>query len=388
VGHQTFDKITMSETLDMANVRDPGTTGVTVTTETGGTAVIYPVRMTSSAGDLNFLGVVDGGIKAKTYMRSLQLNAAGQITFNDKVGFDATRMVNASLVGNYSRHYGVYRLDVTAPTINVLGDIAAYEEVTFNGATYVGGTAQNGTYRRIYSMDPKITFNGRVDGYGGTDGVYTLDARAISLDTRLPEPEINFAADVGSRRQLAGLTATVARLDGVLIDGFGDNSGPSRTNQIDYDIPAVANTGTIRFAGNVVTTAQQSFLANRFVIDTSSGSNALEFNASSGEVNFTIGQGRMVSASGGSPRIRFGSRPSSATISALNASGAVITSEPNDLSELVKLRQTSQVSAVKAMELDLDQRAGQSPSVEVGDLILVDCASVEDGRCMPDATAK
>jgi hypothetical protein len=74
----------------------------------------------------------------------------------------------------------------------------------------VGGTAYNGTYRQIYSIDPKITFNGRVDGYGAIDGVYTLDARAISLDARLPEPEISFATDVGSVRPLAGLIAVVA----------------------------------------------------------------------------------------------------------------------------------------------------------------------------------
>jgi hypothetical protein len=172
-------------------------------------------------------------------------------------------------------------------------------------------------------------------------------------------------------------------LDVVGFDCLSNGNTPSR-NQTSFDMPNAANVGTIRFAGNVVTTGQQSFLANRFVIDTSSGSNALEFNAASGDVDFTVGQGRIVSATGGSPRVRFGNRPSSATISALQSSGAVITSEPNDLSELIKLRETRKLSSAKAMEQDLDQRAGQTPTVEVGDLISVNCASVEEERCAPE----
>ncbi|PUE51435.1 hypothetical protein B9Z45_14730 [Limnohabitans sp. 2KL-17] len=386
VGNQVFNNITMAEALDMRNPRDPGSAGVTVTTETGGTAVIYPVRMTSASGDLNFLGTVDGGGFAKTNMRSLQLNAAGQITFNDKVGFDASPNGNTSLMENYTRHYGIYRFDVTAPTINVLGDVAAYEEVAFNGSTYIGGTAYNGPYRRIYSMDPKITFNGRVDGYGGKDGFYTLDARAISLDSGLPEPEINFAEDVGSRRQLAGLIAIVARLDVVGVDRLSNGSVATR-EQTSYGVPTTANAGTIRFGGNVMTTEQQIYLANKFVIDTSSGANALEFNSESGDVNFTVGQGRMVSGSGGSPRIKFKNRPSSATISLLKSSGAVITSEPNELSELVKLRDTSKLSDAKLMDQNLDQRAGQSPTVEVGDLIPVNCNAIVDNNCTPEFNA-
>jgi hypothetical protein len=37
------------------------------------------------------------------------------------------------------------------------------------------------------------------------------------------------------------------------------------------------------------------------------------------------------------------------------------------------------------MELDLDQRAGQAPVVEVGDLISVNCTSVEEDLCAPEA---
>lgn len=119
------------------------------------------------------------------------------------------------------------------------------------------------------------------------------------------------------------------------------------------------------------------------------GAMGLEFNAASGDVNLVVGQGRIVSASGGSPRVRFGNRPSAATISALQSSGAVITSEPNDLSELVKLRETRKLSGSKLMEQDLDKRAGQAPSVEVGDLIPVNCASVDEERCVPETgTAK
>jgi hypothetical protein len=387
-GDQVYNNITMVDNLSMTTARDAGSVGVTVTTETGGTAVVYPARFTSTAGDLNFLGTVDGGGYAKTNMRSLQLQAAGQVSLNGTVGFDPALNNSSAILDNYTRHYGIYRFDVTAPTINVLADIAAYEEVTFNGSTYIGGTGTNGTYRRIYSIDPKITFNGTVDGYGGTDGVYTLDARALSLDSRLPDPEINFGADVGVSRALAGLMATVARLDVVGFDRLSNGNAPSRS-QTDFDMPSAPNAGTIRFAGNVVTTGQQSFLANRFVIDTSSGSNALEFNAASGDVDFTVGQGRMMSATGGSPRIRFGNRPSSATISALQSSGAVITSEPNDLSELVKLRETRKLSEAKVMEQDLDKRAGQAPSVEVGDLIPLNCASVDEERCAPETgTAK
>jgi hypothetical protein len=384
VGNQVYNNITMAEDLDMRLSRDSGSAAVTVTTETGGTTQVYPLRMRSTTGDLNYLGTVDGGGFAKTDLRSLQLQAAGEITFNDRVGFETDLNQGASLLDNYTRHYGIYRLEVTAPTINLLGNIATYEEVTLNGTTMVGGTAYNGTYRQIYSIDPKITFNGRVDGYGAIDGVYTLDARAISLDARLPEPEISFTADVGSVRPLAGLIAVVARLDVVGFDRLADGNAPT-PSQTSYDAPTVANAGTIRFAGNVETAGQQSYLANRFVIDTSSGSNALEFNSDTGDVDFTVGSGRMVSARGGAPRIRFGKRPSSATISALRSSGAVITSEPNDLSELVKLQMSRKSSEAQVMEKNLDQRAEQTPAVEVGDLIPVNCASADDAVCKPQA---
>jgi hypothetical protein len=383
VDDQVYNNITMADDLNMRQVRDVGSAGVTVTTETGGSDVVYPVRFKSIAGNLNFLGTVDGGAYAKTNMRSLQLQAAGQISFNGTVGFDPALNNSNAVLDNYTRHYGIYRFEVTAPVINALADVAAYEEVTFNGRTYIGGTGLNGTYRRIYSIDPKITFNGTVDGYGGTDGVYTLDARALSLDSRLPDPEIDFGADVGASRALAGVMATVARLDLVRFDRLSNGNAPSRS-QADFDMPSAANAGTIRFAGNVVTTGQQSYLANRFVIDTSSRNNALEFNAASGDVDFTVGQGRMVSATGGAPRVRFGNRPSSATINALRSSGAVITSEPNDLSELVNLQETHKLSSAKVMEQDLDQRAGQTPTVEVGDLLPVNCDSVDEERCMPE----
>ena len=39
------------------------------------------------------------------------------------------------------------------------------------------------------------------------------------------------------------------------------------------------------------------------------------------------------------------------------------------------------------MEQNLDQRAEQTPAVEVGDLIPVNCVSVDDTVCKPQALA-
>ena len=97
--------------------------------------------------------------------------------------------------------------------------------------------------------------------------------------------------------------------------------------------------------------------------------------------------------------IKFKNRPSLKTISALKDAGAEITSEPNELpesvkspkipnlSELVKLRETLKLSDAKLMDQNLDQRAGQSPTVEVGDLIPVNCTSIEDNNCTPESSA-
>ena len=204
--------------------------------------------------------------------------------------------------------------------------------MAIHGHTYVGGTGDNGTYRRIYSVDPKITFDGPLDGYDRKVNFYTLDARAISLDASLPEPQIIFKGDVDKKTALARVIAITATLKGLLPSDFGDHYVANDNFQLTYETPSSSNSGSIIFEA-------------------------------------------------APPK-----NPSDLVAGSI--SGIKDDKSSNLISELVKLRHTSQVSAADAMELVMDQRAGQSPSVEVGDLILVDCASVEDGRCMPDATAK
>jgi hypothetical protein len=389
-GNQVYNHLTFNTNTAIA--KDSDNVVVSVNTEDNTTTDIYPLRLTSSAGSLNFVGTVEGGEYAKTNKRSLFLNAATSVTFNNQVGFDAITGNSGNILANYTRHYGVYRLDVTAPTVNILANITAYEHINIHGDAYIGGHTGQAETRYVFSLDPAINFFGKVDGYGLVDGTYTLDARAIAFDPAvvgLPEdnpaqPTINFTQDIGSRRLLAGITTQVAVIDMVSLrrggDSTGWNGGSAPRNQGSVTTPTLANSGTIRFGGNVNTTGDQNHFASRFVLE-GGGSRGNEFNGTA--FDFTLGSGGITGAGGSRPRMRFSTNPTGDLVRELQRAGVSITSLPSDLaSEIVKAQKARQKHSTDAIEEVLDAAAMSTlPSVEVGDLIEEQCDRDDNDNC-------
>ena len=369
--------------------RDTDHVQVTVNTEDGSTANIYPLRLRSTSGGLNFLGVVEGGVGAKTHKRSLSLDAATQVTFNDRLGFDAVTSRNGNILANYTRHYGIYRLDVTAPIINVLSNITTYEHMNFRGHVFIGGHTGQAETRYLLSLDPAVNFFGRVDGHGPVEGLYTLDARAIGFDTSVlsssshpGQPVVTFSSDVGASRALAGLQTQVAvvenmqNLRGSSADIVG---GVGARQQAGISSPTAANAGTVSFLGNVTTTGGQTHFANRFVV-AGAGPRGTEFNGTA--FDLAIGGGGIVNPDGGRPRIRFSTNPTGETLRQLQRAGATITSMPSDATpESVMAQKARHKHAVHAFEEALDAAASALPVVEVGDLVEEPCDKDANNQC-------
>jgi hypothetical protein len=370
--------------------RDADHSAVVVNTEEGGTTGIYPLRLSSTAGALNFLGVVEGGVGAKTAKRSLFLEAATQVKFNNLVGFDAVTGRNGNVLANYTRHYGIYRLDVTAPEINILGNISTYEHMNFRGQVFIGGHTGQAETRYLLSLDPAVNFFGKVDGYGLVEGLYTLDARAIGFDVSITnlsqdhpgQPVVNFASDVGSSKALASLNvqaAVVGNMQGLRGGGADTIGGVGARQQSAVAAPIEANAGTLRFSGNLTTTGGQSHFANRIVVS-GGGPRGNEFNGTSFDLQ--LGTGGIVNAEGGRPRIRFSTNPSGETLRQLQRAGVTITSMPSDATpESVMAQQARNKHAAHAFEEALDAAASTLPSVEIGDLEELPCDKDANDQC-------
>ena len=390
-GDQVYNNLTFNTNSSIA--KDSDNVAVTVNTEDNRTTEIYPLRLTSTSGALNFVGTVEGGEYAKTNMRSLFLNAGTNVTFNSQVGFDAVSGNGGDILANYTRHYGVYRLDVTAPRVNILANITAYEHINIHGDAYIGGHTGSSETRFVFSLDPAVNFFGRVDGDGLVDGTYSLDVRAIAFDPNIAglaadnpaQPVVNFANDVGSQRMLAGLTTQVAavsmaNLRGSAADSLGWSGGAAPRNQGDIHVPTQANAGTIFFGGNVTTAGSQSFFANNFVLS-NGGPRGTEFNGSGYDI--TVGAGGFQDANGSRARLRFQGTPPGSVISALQRAGVSITSLPSDgATEFVKAREARELTAAEDMDQSLDRATAQQlPSVKVGDLVEMNCDVDENNAC-------
>lgn len=391
LGDQIYNNLTFLTNTVIA--KDTDNVAVTVNSEDNRTTDIYPLRLTSSAGALNFVGTVEGGERAKTNMRSLFLNASTDVTFNSQVGFNAASGNGGDILANYTRHYGVYRLDVTAPRVNILANITAYENINIHGDAYIGGHTGSSETRYVFSLDPAVNFFGRIDGYGLVDGTYSLDVRAIGFDpsvASLPadstsQPVVKFASDVGSQRKLAGVTAQVAVVS--MVDLRGSSADINRwdgeaapRNQGDINVPTEANAGTIFFGGSVTSTGSQSFFGNNFVLS-NGGTRGNEFNGSTYDV--TVGQGGFKDANGSRARLRFKGTPSGSVIRALQRARVSITSLPSDgATEFVKAREARELTAAQEMDQTLNEAAAkQLPSVKVGDLIEMNCDTDGSGEC-------
>ena len=170
----------------------------------------WKVFSTSNA-NITFGGKLKASLGSKINKTSLILKtcttatcAAGEITFDDKVGFefidkdmlatDAEREnsgVYSNLIG-YNKD-NLYRLDVNANIININANIMTWEEQIYRGPVEVGSNDASNTKFAV-SVDPAVTFLGTVSDSGAA-GTHTLVIRAIKLPSGSIDPKINFNID-------------------------------------------------------------------------------------------------------------------------------------------------------------------------------------------------
>ena len=166
---------------------------------------------TTDNADISFSGKLKASSGSKDNKTSLKLQTctteactAGEVTFNDKVGFEfidkdmAVTTDERNSYGIYSNLTGYnqdnfYRLDVNSKTTNINTDIMTWEEQIYRSPVLVGSN-DDSLIKYAISIDPAVTFLSTV-GDSGDDGTHTLVVRAIKLPSGLVDPAINFDID-------------------------------------------------------------------------------------------------------------------------------------------------------------------------------------------------
>ncbi|ULX57831.1 autotransporter-associated beta strand repeat-containing protein [Ectothiorhodosinus mongolicus] len=226
--------------------------------------VLSVPNFSSANGDITFNGTVSAGTDSKATQRSLVVEALnGTVTFNDQVGIDLAASRDPFTTVAWTSYAGAtdinpWAVDVSANRINIFADITTFETQTYNGPVWIGNNGSNGRTRLLLSMNPTITFNDTIDDI---DGTHTLIAKAISADGT-QEPTLDFNGNIGSQRALKDFFAEASRQD---------LSANANVADIDTSIPTREDpslfTGTVRVAGNVRTTGDQSYTAREVNFD-------------------------------------------------------------------------------------------------------------------------
>jgi autotransporter-associated beta strand protein len=222
--------------------------------------------------NIRFNGTITAGANSKGNLRSLFINAGtGTVTFNDRVGSDRGLYANFN-----ARDTNLYTLSVRAARIEINADIMTFENQIYTGAVIIGNNGTNGLIRTLISVDPSIVFNGTIDD--STPNTHTLHAFAIAVGNS-PPPVLEFKGNIGGEKALASFDAVVGAQ---LLTG-GSQVGDIGTNPATYK-------GTISIAGNVRTSGNQSYTANKIILG-APGSNQLQkfTTTDNGNVNFSVG---------------------------------------------------------------------------------------------------
>jgi autotransporter-associated beta strand protein len=222
--------------------------------------------------DIRFNGTITAGSNSKGNLRSLLINAGtGTVTFNERVGSDRGLYANFN-----ARDTNLYTLSVRAARIEINADIMTFENQIYTGAVIIGNNGTNGLIRTLISVDPSIVFDGTIDD--ATLNTHTLHALAIAVDNSIP-PTLEFKGNIGGTQALASFEAVV----GTQLTTGGSQVGDIGSNPATYK-------GTISIEGNVTTSGDQSFTANKIIVG-ATGSNQLQkfTTTDNGDVNFSVG---------------------------------------------------------------------------------------------------
>jgi hypothetical protein len=167
--------------------------------------------LTTANSDIEFNGKLKASLGSKNNKTSLIVNtcstpvcAAGQVFFEDKVGFEfidkdmTASLDDRQISGLYQNLVGynkdnLYRLDVNAGTINIKANIMTWEEQIYRGPVLVGSNDVN-KVKYLISVDPAVTFLSTVSDAGAT-GTHSLIVRAIKLPSGSVDPKINYNID-------------------------------------------------------------------------------------------------------------------------------------------------------------------------------------------------
>jgi len=227
--------------------------------------------LVSDNANITFNGKLDAGLGSyvnATTGKSLTLTANnGAVTLNGNVG---NAMLDTFYV-NYDAYRtgskNIYRLDVSALAVALNADVTTFENQTYTGAISVGDNGMNGITRTLISMDPNITFIGKVDD--ATANTHNLIVKSIAPPNSTVAPEINFNYDVGSIRAFKSFTTIIGYQDAsttLAIPG-SNQSGPAGPGVINWHgatlheyIPPAEPTRNLEFMGAVVRSIRTSEL--------------------------------------------------------------------------------------------------------------------------------
>jgi hypothetical protein len=202
----TLDEITVTGPIKLltdVNVLNDATFGGNVEVLAGTAA--DPLEINSTTGDITFNGTLTAGSGSKAATRSLQINGnykegddytnAGNVTFNDRVGYAFNGQIFTNLTGT-----NFYNFDITGNSININADIMTFNAQEYTGPVLIGDNGSNGLTRRLVSIDPSVTFNHSVND---SDGTHTLIVEAYALSASDPAPTITANGEIGDQTAFA-----------------------------------------------------------------------------------------------------------------------------------------------------------------------------------------
>ena len=261
----TLDSLTTTGALKLltdVNTTNDQTYGGNVEVLAGSAA--DPLEINSTSGDITFNGTLTAGAGSKAATRSLSINSnykendqyvnAGEVTFNDSVGYAFNGQIFTTLTGT-----NFYNFDITGNSINLNADIMTFNAQEYSGPVVIGDNGENGKTRRLMSVDPSVTFNHSIND---SDGTHTLIVEAYALSANDPAPTITANGEIGNETAFAtpvqfitGIHDTSNNINNVW--GTMDNSTPNHVGQsinIQGNTTTSGSTTFSNFTGTVVTT--------------------------------------------------------------------------------------------------------------------------------------
>ncbi|MDA0670932.1 MAG: YDG domain-containing protein, partial [Proteobacteria bacterium] len=235
----TLDEITVTGPIKLltdVNVLNDATFGGNVEVLAGTAA--DPIEINSTTGDITFNGTLTAGSGSKVATRSLQINGnykegdnytnAGNVTFNDRVGYAFNGQIFTNLTGT-----NFYNFDITGNSININADIMTFNAQEYTGPVLIGDNGSNGLTRRLVSIDPSVTFNHSVND---SDGTHTLIVEAYALSASDPAPTITANGEIGDQTAFANPVQFITGVHDNSLNNPDNIWGTTSTDHVDQSI--------------------------------------------------------------------------------------------------------------------------------------------------------